>query len=156
ALYKILELDPDKELKKLEELDAVLDTQVTAQNHKSMEKHEVVTIDALSYASRYLRLYITPVVLEDGNEKALGSVILLEDVTEAVVLNRSKDEFFSIASHELRTPLTAIRGNASLIQDIYFDKIKEQDLKNRINTIYQSSMRLIGLVNDFLDVSRLE
>jgi signal transduction histidine kinase len=86
----------------------------------------------------------------------LGVVILLEDITEAKLLQKAKDDFFSIASHELRTPLTTIRGNTSLIMQYFADEIKSPDLKEMIGDIHTSAVRLIGLVNDFLNTSRLE
>jgi len=107
---------------------------------------------------RFLRVILSPIISEtkEKQKKCVGVVILVEDVTEAKVLERSKDEFFSIASHELRTPLTAIRGNASLIKDVYMDKLKDPELVGMINDIHDSAIRLINIVNDFLNVSRLE
>ena len=72
-------------------------------------------------------------------------------------LGKLKDEFFSIAAHELRTPLTAIQGNSSLIQEYFGDKIKDnKDLQEIIDDMHESSKRLIQIVNDYLDASRLE
>jgi CheY-like chemotaxis protein len=87
---------------------------------------------------------------------SIGTVILLADITDAKVAERSKDEFFSIASHELRTPLTAIKGNASMILDYYKDKLKDPSLREMVEDVHTSSVRLIEIVNDFLDTSRLE
>jgi signal transduction histidine kinase len=86
----------------------------------------------------------------------IGNVVLIEDVTEAKVMERSRDEFFAVASHELRTPLTAIRGNADMILEMYADKIVDKDMKEMLTDINSSSVRLIAVVNDFLEVSRLE
>jgi|GEM_PF-1119411 signal transduction histidine kinase len=116
-------------------------------------------IEELNYNGRILRLFMAPVVeiVQGQITSKLGSVILLEDVTEAKILERSKDEFFSIASHELRTPLTSIRGNSSMILNFYKDMVEgNTDLKEMIQDIHLSSIRLIDIVNDFLDVSRLE
>ena len=80
----------------------------------------------------------------------------VEDTTEAKVLEQSREEFFSIASHELRTPLTAIRGNASMLLDYYSEKLVDPDMHQMVEDMLTSSVRLIRIVNDFLDVSRLE
>ena len=72
------------------------------------------------------------------------------------MLERSKDEFLSIASHELRTPLTAIRGNASLIKKYYGDQLPNSDIVEMVEDIHESAIRLIDIVNDFLDASSLE
>lgn len=89
-------------------------------------------------------------------DKVIGVVVLFDDVTERTLIERSKDEFFSIASHELRTPLTAIRGNTSMILDYYKDQLQDDTLKEMVQDIHESSLRLIEIVNDFLDTSRLE
>jgi PAS domain S-box-containing protein len=95
-------------------------------------------------------------VYKDIGGNVLGVLAVARDVTEQKVLQRSKDEFFSIASHELRTPLTAIKGNTAMIEQFYGEKLKDPELKGMISDIHESSDRLIGIVNDFLDLSRLE
>lgn len=107
-------------------------------------------------SGRYYQFLLSPILSHDIKEVFIGVVILIQDTTEAKILERSKDEFFSIASHELRTPLTAIRGNTSMILEYYADAIKEPELKAMVDDIHESSIRLINIVNDFLNVSRLE
>jgi signal transduction histidine kinase len=97
---------------------------------------------------------MTPTPTPTG--ETLGAVVLLDDVTDLANLERARDEFFSIASHELRTPLTAIRGNTTMIQEYYGQKIKDKDVTSMLSDIHDSSVRLIAIVNDFLDMSRLE
>lgn len=106
--------------------------------------------------NHYLLIRITPIVIADLKVKIIGTVIVCEDITERKLLDRTRDEFFSIASHELRTPLTAIRGNTSLILQFFADKLKDPELKEMIGDVNESSIRLIQIVNDFLDMSRLE
>ncbi len=89
-------------------------------------------------------------------EEIIGCVMLFTDMTEARELERSKNEFISIASHELRTPLTAIRGNATLLKDIYGAEIKDPDAMEVVDDIKDASIRLISVVNGFLDMSRIE
>src|SRR3989338_2487658 len=106
--------------------------------------------------AKVLRGIIAPIITGGGGTKTIGYVLLFEDVTEAKVLERSRDEFFSIASHELRTPLTAIRGNSEMINTLYKDKIVDRDMADMLSDIHEASVRLIDIVNDFLDVARLE
>jgi signal transduction histidine kinase len=105
-----------------------------------------------------LRVYLAPLTGQSADKilQLLGVVILVEDITEQKVLERSKDEFLSIASHELRTPLTAIRGNASLMKKYYADTIATTEMTEMIDDIHESAIRLIGIVNDFLDVAAIE
>jgi PAS domain S-box-containing protein len=104
-----------------------------------------------------IMLEVTSAPIFDTEGKIIFSIAAFKDITEENILARSKDEFFSIASHELRTPLTAIRGNTALIKQYYQDKLKDnKDLTEMIDDIHDSSVRLIQIVNDFLNVSRLE
>lgn len=70
-------------------------------------------------------------------------------------IDRAKSEFISIASHQLRTPLTAIKGYISMILEGTYGQISERAMKPMAN-VYQSNERLIKLVNDLLNLSRLE
>jgi two-component system phosphate regulon sensor histidine kinase PhoR len=112
----------------------------------------------LPYGGRVFRIFVAPIISRAGQAaETLGTVTLIEDITERKVQERSKDEFFSIASHELRTPLTAIRGNTAMIQSYYKDQlIKDENMKGMVDDIHESSVRLLEIVSDFLDVSRLE
>jgi signal transduction histidine kinase len=114
--------------------------------------------DEVPFGSLMLRVYLAPLTGQSADKilQLLGVVILVEDITEQKVLERSKDEFLSIASHELRTPLTAIRGNASLMKKYYADTIATTEMTEMIDDIHESAIRLIGIVNDFLDVAAIE
>lgn len=101
----------------------------------------------------FYEVYVTPVL---AGKEVLGAAIIVQDVTEQKILDRSKDEFFSIASHELRTPLTAIRGNMGMVKDYFPDAMKDESLAAMVNDTHAASIRLIEIVNDFLDSSSLE
>lgn len=107
----------------------------------------------ITYKNQYINFYLSPILVDS---EAIGAAIILEDVTEARIMERSKDEFFSIASHELRTPLTAIRGYSSLVKKKYANQVTDPKFLSMINGIQEESTRLINIVNDFLDTSRLE
>lgn len=113
---------------------------------------------AVNYGKHVLHIFIAPMIneLSNGEKQQIGAVILVEDITAQKVLERSKDEFLLMASHELRTPLTAIRGNASLIKKYYGDRLPDKDTIEMIDDIHESAIRLIDIVNDFLDASALE
>ncbi|OGB76537.1 hypothetical protein A2476_05365 [candidate division CPR3 bacterium RIFOXYC2_FULL_35_7] len=71
-------------------------------------------------------------------------------------LDRMKDEFVSIASHELRTPMTAIQGYAWMLQRGKHKARLSPHQKDYLDKIIRSTERLIALVSDMLDVSRIE
>jgi len=70
-------------------------------------------------------------------------------------LDNAKSEFISIASHQLRTPLTAIKGYASLILEGTYGKV-ESNIAEPINKIYASNERLVQLVEELLNISKIE
>lgn len=70
-------------------------------------------------------------------------------------MEEQKSEFVSIASHQLRTPLTAIKGYASMILEGSFGPLSNQ-ARGAVEKLFKSSQRLVGLVEDFLTVSRIE
>lgn len=122
---------------------------------ESVKKAQVVDVNEAIGSGRILRVLVNP-ILEGEQKSLIGCVILLEDITEQQILDRSKDEFLSIASHELRTPLTAIRGNTAMIKQFYEAQVNDATFNEMVEDIHSSSVRLISIVNDFLDASRLE
>lgn len=121
-----------------------------------IEQGQPIEIKEIQHGEKFLHLYFAPIFAMDNSFDIIGIVLLAEDISEQKIIDRSRDEFFSIASHELRTPLTAIRGNTSLIKQYYADKLPDKDVKEMIDDINESSIRLIQIVNDFLNMSRLE
>jgi len=79
-------------------------------------------------------------------------ILLYKKIKE---LDEMKDEFISIASHELRTPVTGIKGYSSMILDGSFGEVNEKT-RNAAKTILSASERLGTLVDDLLNVSRIE
>jgi len=70
-------------------------------------------------------------------------------------LDKLKSEFVSIASHQLRSPLTSIRGYASMLAEESFGKLP-QKAKEPVERIVESSQRMAGAIEDYLNVSRIE
>jgi len=85
----------------------------------------------------------------------VGGVIIFSDVTREKEVDRMKTEFVSIASHQLRTPLTAIRLFVEMLMNQEAGKLNAKQ-KLYIDNVYESTERMIHLVNDLLNVSRLE
>lgn len=120
------------------------------------QKKKVIGPHEINYKNKIFHLYLTPVMTGITEAEVSGIVILIEDITEQREIERSKEEFFAMATHELRTPLTAIRGNAEGLAEMYKSKVNDTDFDEMIADISIASTRLIDIVNDLLDISKLE
>jgi len=85
----------------------------------------------------------------------VGAVIIFSDISQRRKVERMKDEFLSTVSHELRTPLTSIRGSLGLVVGGALDGHPEKAL-TMLKMAYENSNRLTLLINDLLDMSKLE
>lgn len=94
-------------------------------------------------------------VVRDQANNPLYFVTHVLDISERSRIDRMKDEFISIVSHELRTPLTAIRGSLGILETGVLDDDPEQ-VKALLKIASNNSERLVRLVNDILDLERLE
>jgi PAS domain S-box-containing protein len=102
--------------------------------------------------ARELQLYSTP-VRDDGG--FLGRLFVFRDVTHEREVDRMKTEFVSLVSHELRTPLTSIKGFTEMVLDGDAGEINEE-VEEFLGIVYSNAERLVALVNDLLDLSRIE
>ncbi len=93
------------------------------------------------------------VTLKEEIDKATSELKTVNERLELV--DKLKDEFVSLASHELRTPMTAIKSYAWLVLNDKAGPL-EPKAKEYLNRVYISTERLIHLVNEMLDISRIE
>jgi PAS domain S-box-containing protein len=101
---------------------------------------------------RQLEMFSTP-VRSDG--RFLGRLFGFRDVTQERELDRMKSEFVSQVSHELRTPLTAIKGFTSMLLDGDAGEVNEEQ-EEYLQIVSQNVDRLVTLINDLLDIARIE
>nr|WP_309143413.1 ATP-binding protein [Nostoc favosum] len=87
--------------------------------------------------------------------KEIFYTVILRDVTERKQIERMKDEFISVVSHELRTPLTSIHGSLGMLDSGLLPTDSEQG-KRLLQIATESSQRLVRLINDILDIERIE
>lgn len=93
--------------------------------------------------------------MRDDQGKLLGLVLVAKDITELEKVEKIKDEFVSTVSHELRTPLTILKGSMANLTDGIAGPITERQ-GQICQTITRNTFRLEQLVNNLLDLSRLE
>jgi PAS domain S-box-containing protein len=91
----------------------------------------------------------------DSDGKVKGFFSMVEDITERKAVEQMKSEFISIASHEMRTPLTSIHGVVKLLCAGRLGELSESGSK-MADMALRNSDRLIRLVNDILDLERME
>lgn len=84
---------------------------------------------------------------------AVGAVLLAFDITERETAEQTRREFTANVSHELKTPLTSISGFAELMKE---GLVPPEKIPEFSGDIYKESLRLIGLVNDIIQLSRLD
>ena len=97
-----------------------------------------------------LLMTVFPIIDSPGSPM---SGLIVRDVTQERELERRRDSFVSVASHELRTPMTTILGYAELLLDRDPPKATRQEW---IGSIHRDANRLAVIVNDLLDVSRIQ
>lgn len=102
---------------------------------------------------RDLDLSIAAAPIESGG--IVGAVLVIRDITALQELDRKKDEFLSVASHELRTPLTTIKGYTQLLAQTV-DDLQPEERATYINAVLGEIERMMGLISELLDVSRIE
>jgi signal transduction histidine kinase len=101
-----------------------------------------------------LQVSVISIPLGSGG-KDIGHLIILHDVSREKIAENMKTEFVSLAAHQLRTPLSIIKWSMSMLRDGDFGKINKK--QNRIiENTFKGNERLIYLVNDLLDITRIE
>lgn len=89
------------------------------------------------------------------NNELIGYVGIGQDITERKKMDAMKSEFISIVSHELRTPLTSIYGSLSILSQTLANQLSAEN-QNLINIAKRNSERLVLLINDILDIEKIE
>lgn len=90
-----------------------------------------------------------------GDHQIEGAVVVFRDITQRREVDKMKGEFVSMVSHELRTPLTSIRGSLGLLSGGAFGELPPA-MTRMVAIALQSTERLTRLVNDILDIERIE
>lgn len=109
-------------------------------------------VQQIHLGERTIRLHIAPLLL---NNEFLGSVMIMQDITRQAELERMKNEFISNVSHELRTPITSIKSYVDTLCN-HGDRLDAVMHNEFLQIIDNEADRLMFLVNDVLELSRLE
>jgi PAS domain S-box-containing protein len=93
-------------------------------------------------------------MIYDTQRKEQGCILSMHDVSEERELEKTKDNFLSVAAHQLRTPLSGIRWNLEMLLNGDVGKLPKE-AKEVVHDIDENNLRLVALVNDLLNVSRI-
>ncbi|MGQ9926346.1 MAG: ATP-binding protein [Chloroflexaceae bacterium] len=104
---------------------------------------------------RVVSLTLGPVLKSADDTELLGALLVLRDITRETEADRMKTEFIGTMSHELRTPMTAIKGFTQLLLMGNLGALTPTQ-REFVTTIYNNTERMINLINDVLDLTKIE
>jgi|Deesub1362A_J573_1020465.scaffolds.fasta_scaffold00684_15 PAS domain S-box-containing protein len=151
-LKEVLSSEPREVLGK--KITEVLKEPLFKELYRRKGENEISTEFCFNTAPiRCYKVILTPLKSEEG--RIMGNVLTLHDLSQEKRVAKMKSDFVSTVSHELRTPLTAILGfgKTLLREDVSFS---EEERREFVETIVREGERLSRLIEDMLDLSRIE
>ncbi|NKQ39172.1 MAG: cell wall metabolism sensor histidine kinase WalK [Methanosarcinales archaeon] len=133
-------------LKSISSLKVLIDFLETKQERIFREEIEI-------NENLILEISSLPILGKEG--KRAGILLILHDVTREKQVQKMKTEFVSIAAHQLRTPLSAIKWTLKMLLDGDLGPLNKEQIEF-VNKNYISNERMISLINDLLNVTRIE
>lgn len=126
---------------------------LTAETRTEVVEQSLILLALIVFAYFLVRSVAQEIKAKEEISRLVGNLRLANE--ELRRLDKAKSEFISIASHQLRTPLSVIKGYISMIMEEMFGKIQPQ-MRTMLDRVYTSNERLIKLVGDMLNLSRIE
>jgi len=96
---------------------------------------------------------VVEVGIRESDSETISVLLYFRDITHENEVDRMKSEFLSTAAHELRTPMASIYGFSELLLNQSFSAEEQQEL---VETIYKQSVLMISIINELLDLARIE
>ncbi|MBM3617542.1 MAG: PAS domain S-box protein [Alphaproteobacteria bacterium] len=101
----------------------------------------------------WVQVYVS--LVRNSEQKPLYFIVQIEDITARLRVEKLKNEFISVVSHELRTPLTSIHSSLGLLTNNVAGDLPEE-ANELVAVAYRNSQRLVLLINDILDIEKIE
>ena len=111
------------------------------------------TVESAGQRHRVFHEFSAPVQNDEG--RVIGRIFVYRDVTKETEVDRMKSEFIATVSHELRTPMTSIKGSLGLVLGGIAGELAPE-VRELLTIAMNNTDRLIRLINDILDISRIE
>lgn len=124
---------------------------------EAIKLDKVIALDEIFFNNKYYKIVVSPVRSSVGLTKGqiLGGVVIFHDITHEKEAEKMRSDFTSMMVHELRSPLGNIKKIGELLKSpkVLEDKKESSEY---VSMLYESSSTMLDLVNDLLDVARLE
>lgn len=158
AVKTILEITSDKPLTSFDIVDALAGkVDLRTKIDQALAEDKPVFVPDVVLRDKALEVTVT-LVKNDAGEK-IGAAVVLHDITSEKSLEKLRQEFTAMMVHELRAPLTAVRWSSeSLLRNLAAAQgvAAPEKIKDTVITIEHASNNMLELVNDLLDVAKIE
>ena len=150
-LYQLIERKTDLEIELEPEAERPSPVNFATRHHGDRDEFRITLHQPIP---RTIRVLLSR-VLDGDSDNIKGIAMTIQDITREVELNEAKSQFISNVSHELRTPLFNIKSFIETLSE-YGEDLTQVQRKEFLDTANHETDRLTRLVNDVLDLSRLE
>lgn len=158
AIKKIIKFSGDKNLNVFDFVDALSGKfDIRGRVEEAATKKSSYLSEKINIDDSFFEIGVYPVLhsLAKGDSQILGVVVVFHDISRDIELERVREEFTSMIVHELRSPLDGIKKIIELVVSGSIQTDSEK-FKEYLNMAHQSSASMLELVNDILDLSKLQ
>lgn len=124
-----------------------------AKMEEALSKKPSLKEEEIAVRDKVLQVFVSKFL--DRSGKPIGVIVLFRDITHERALEKIRQDFTAMMVHELRSPLTSIKSTVEYLQTD-LSKTSQEQLKSFLTTIDSTSQTMLELVNDLLDVSKME
>lgn len=157
AVKKLLEIEGGTEATMYDVVDALAGkVDIRTKIEQAIGTHEPVVVNNVQLRNHVVEMTITPVRSQQGEQ--LGAAVVFHDITTEKDLEKVRQDFTAMMVHELRAPLTAVRWSSESLDKaaIPGGQVDAAKVKETATTIGAASRNMLELVNDLLDVAKIE
>jgi len=158
AARRALSLDEKKEVTIFDFIDNLGGKfDIRGRLEESVKLKKEYSSDRVSLGDKFFKIFVLPVksISILGQETITGAVVIFHDITSEIEIENIRKDFTSMLVHELRSPLDGIKKISEVLRNKDI-KLETKSYEDYIEHIYKNSSGMLELVNDILDVSKIE